>query len=314
MKSKKIIAMIVAFAAFMAVATSGLAAVTTTTEYNLTDPSKVSVDVTVNSAAAGSEVTYLVEAGKDNIVYIDQQTADEDGKAFFNYKIAKDKLVNNGYAATVMFGTDGTAFNWEGNDFAFAAVDTNTDNANVTIKFYDNAGCSDGELENPRVGTKDEIYAKIFYDSENYTIKSVAGLISTGTANVYKVDKSNLENISVETEKVEKEPTADVVLESEPTIDVENPNKPTTDNNGNELDYDSGVVVKFIKVQNLTANSKVVVSCPDPEGGSEPWVFPVVTDGFTAEQLSSVTHYAVRFVKGDSNYDLSSATFTADVE
>ena len=77
MKSKKIIAMIVAFAAFMAVATSGLAAATveTKTTYNLEDTSKVYVEVDVTSAAAGKEVTYLVKTSKE-IVYIDQQTAD----------------------------------------------------------------------------------------------------------------------------------------------------------------------------------------------------------------------------------------------
>ena len=59
MKSKKIVALIVAFAAFMAVATSGLAAVTTTTTYNAEDATKVLVDVEVTGVSG--EVTYLVK-------------------------------------------------------------------------------------------------------------------------------------------------------------------------------------------------------------------------------------------------------------
>ena len=92
MKSKKIVAMFVALLTFMAVATSGLAAVTTTTTYN-TVSDRVEVKVDVTEATSSSEVTYLVKSN-DEIVYIDQQTADENGKVSFDYKIAKNKIVN----------------------------------------------------------------------------------------------------------------------------------------------------------------------------------------------------------------------------
>jgi len=88
--------------AVMATAMTGFAAATTT--YDATN-NKVEVTETVY-ADANSEVTYLVKSN-DQIVYIDQTTADATtGAATFTYKIAGDKIVNLDTAVT--YGTDGT--------------------------------------------------------------------------------------------------------------------------------------------------------------------------------------------------------------
>ena len=105
MKSKRIVAMFVALLTFMAVATSGLAAVTTKTNYQLSND-YVNVVVDVTGATSSSEVTYLVKNASDGIVYIDQATADDDGEVNFTYKIAKSKLP--GLETSVSMGTNGT--------------------------------------------------------------------------------------------------------------------------------------------------------------------------------------------------------------
>lgn len=91
MKSKKIIAVVVALASMLAMATSGLAA--TTTEY-VGDYVKVTANV---PATAGEQVTYLVKGqtgvggNADKIVYIDQVVAGAEG-ADFEYSILKSNL------------------------------------------------------------------------------------------------------------------------------------------------------------------------------------------------------------------------------
>lgn len=153
MKSKKIIALIVAFAAFMAVATSGLAAVTTTTSYYTTE-GKVDVNVTA-TADAGSEVTYLVKSN-DQIVYIDQQTA-TDGKVSFNYKIAQEKIKD--LATTVDFGTNGVnAVDETGSEIVLENVSVTA--ANATVKYYSDKDCTK-EIKNAVVGTEDTVYAVV---------------------------------------------------------------------------------------------------------------------------------------------------------
>ena len=155
MKSKKIIAMIVAFAAFMAVATSGFAAVTTTTTYNeIAD--KVVVDVDVTEATPDSEVTYLVKSNGD-IVYIDQKTADASGNVGFDYKIAKTKIA--GLATDVKFGTNGSAAITDTTALYLADVTATTD-SNATIAFYTDANCETLIGDAAIVGSEDVIYAK----------------------------------------------------------------------------------------------------------------------------------------------------------
>lgn len=181
MKSKKILATIVAFASFMAVATSGLAAVTTTTTYNeIAD--KVIVDVDVTDATPDSEVTYLVKSN-DAIVYIDQQTADENGAVSFDYKIAKDKIV--GLTTDVQFGTNGLAA-IDGDDKAIELANI-TVNAgdNAAIAFYKDAACENLIGEAAVVGDGDTIYAKITCE-EGYEVDTVSGLETSGS-DVYLV-------------------------------------------------------------------------------------------------------------------------------
>ena len=167
MKSKKIVALIVAFAAFMAVATSGLAATTTTTYLG----DKVTVSTTI-AAQDGKEVTYLVKSG-DQIVYIDQQTADGDSVTF-EYKIDKLKLVD--YASTVQFGTNGTAFDaaaLENKDLLFDGVTVNSDAGVKAVTFHTEATCADASaVEFEKIGNGDNVWAKIELN-DNYELATV---------------------------------------------------------------------------------------------------------------------------------------------
>jgi hypothetical protein len=186
MKSKKIIAMIVAFAAFMAVATSGFAAVTTTTTYNeIAD--KVVVDVDVTEATPDSEVTYLVKSNGD-IVYIDQKTADASGNVGFDYKIAKTKIA--GLATDVKFGTNGSAAITDTTALPFTNVAVTKDAGVEKIEFYTDAACEAKFIgEAAIVGNKDKIYAKITV-ADGFEIDTVTGLEGEGF--VYEVKANEI--------------------------------------------------------------------------------------------------------------------------
>ncbi len=165
MKSKKIVALIVAFAAFMAVATSGLAATTTTTYLG----EKVSVRTEI-AAETGKEVTYLVKSGNE-IVYIDQQTA-KDNKAVFDYKIAKNKIVD--LTTDVQFGTNGTAFTTdalEGKALEFGGVTVNSDAGVADVTFHKDKDCDTAAVANT-LGTEDEVYALVTLNA-GYEIDTV---------------------------------------------------------------------------------------------------------------------------------------------
>lgn len=196
MKSKKIVAMIVAFAAFMAVATSGLAATTSTTTTYYTGSDKVQVDVDVFGAEADSEVTYLVENTKNGIVYIDQQTADENGDVKFSYKIANTKL-DDDFISEVKFGTDGEidVVASDADVIAFDKVTKSGDN--VTITFYEDVDCNSAIDGTPIVGTADKIYAKVEV-AKGYRIETTTGL-GEATGNVYEVIGTD---VSVVTEEI----------------------------------------------------------------------------------------------------------------
>ncbi|MBO5743713.1 MAG: hypothetical protein J6R68_05465 [Clostridia bacterium] len=187
MKSKKIVAMFVALVAIMAVATSGLAAVTsTTTTYNeIAD--KVVIDVDVTEATPGSEVTYLVKSN-NRIVYIDQKTA-VSGSVSFDYKIANTNIVD--LTTDVQFGTNGEA-TISGTDKAIQLdnVVVSSD-GHATVAFYKDAACEETIGNTAIVGDGDTIYAKITVD-DNREIGEVTGLEKTATDNVYKVLGSNI--------------------------------------------------------------------------------------------------------------------------
>ena len=193
MKSKKIIALIVAFAAFMAVATSGLAAVQTTTTYN-TVSGKVEVEVKVTEATPSSEVTYLVKSG-DKIVYIDQKTA-TGGVVDFVYKIDKDKIVD--LTTDVKFGTDGDAITGSDAEIELSSIAVNAENALVT--FYSDAEFENAIGKDAVVGDGDVIYALVEVDSD-YELVSVEGLEEAGAG--YKVIANS---VTVVTSKVDTTP------------------------------------------------------------------------------------------------------------
>ena len=161
MKSKKIIAMIVAFAAFMAVATSGLAAATvqTTTKYN-TIAGKIDVQVDVTDAEAGSEVTYLVKNG-EKIVYIDQKTA-TGGLAEFDYKISKAEMTN-GLTTSVKLGTNSATIAMPTvNGLNLTAVTNNTAADVATVEFVKNLEGAAVDTNAPvAVGDDETIYARV---------------------------------------------------------------------------------------------------------------------------------------------------------
>jgi hypothetical protein len=265
MKSKKIVAMIVAFAAFMAVATSGLAAVTTTTEYYTNDANKVSVEVAVTSAAAGSEVTYLVESGED-IVYIDQQTADENGAVNFNYKISKGKLTD--YAATVKFGTDGNkSIDYAADDnIAFNGITADID-ANAIVGFYLDVNCNSAvDVKDIKVGDKDVIYALVDF-AVGYELDTMSGL-EKATGNVYKV--TDINNVVVKAKPSYVAPGATI----DPTVNSAGMSAApttTTDSMGNEIA--AKAVTTIVKV--VGTPSEVGVKWENPKT-NETWEFPAL--------------------------------------
>lgn len=188
MKSKKIIALIVVFAAFMAVATSGLAAVTTTTTYNTSDASKIAV--TVNVDGVTDEVTYLVKSGTQ-IVYIDQQTA-KDNEVEFNYKISKEKM--SGLSTSVQFGTNGTAIGNYEEALPFNQVTTSNGGAEVT--YYRDDAASDAvsqDLVAYGNNVEDVLYAKVVFDTASKEIdwEQTTGLVQ-GVGNVFKVNGTSV--------------------------------------------------------------------------------------------------------------------------
>lgn len=214
MKCKKIAAMIVASATFMAFATSGFAAsVTTTTTYNKISD-KVVVDVNVTGAQAGKEVTYLVKS-KDTgnkIVYIDQKTA-TDGTVNFNYKVAKSDITTLG--ATVQFGTDGTEAITGYGDIQFTTPEVTYSNA--TITFYRDPLCENAITGTPAFGTNETVYAMVV-PADNYEVKSVKvndNAVEANSSGVYTITNAN--TIVVETSL--KVVTPDVKVPEDITYD-----------------------------------------------------------------------------------------------
>jgi hypothetical protein len=189
----------------MAVATSGLAATTTTTYLG----DKVSVKAEID-AETGKEVTYLVKSGNE-IVYIDQQTA-KDSKAVFNYKVAKNKIVD--LTTDVQFGTNGTAFTaevLEGKELLFGAVNVEKDNGVAGVTFHTDAACETAAVANT-LGTEDEVYAKVELVS-GYVLKSVAiGKTAQDLSGKYLVKKGDTLTIVTELQVVEPTVTSDATV------------------------------------------------------------------------------------------------------
>ena len=131
MKSRKLKAILAALSAVAVMATAMTGFAATKTTYDV-DSKKVIVEETV-TAEAGKEVTYLVKSN-DQIVYIDQATANESGTATFSYKIAGDKLAAD-LSTTATFGTDGDTTVTGGSDVLALAKFENVDATEYTVTF-----------------------------------------------------------------------------------------------------------------------------------------------------------------------------------
>lgn len=221
MKCKKIAAMIVASATFMAFATSGFAAsVTTTTTYNQFSD-KVVVNVDVAGAQADKEVTYLVKS-KDTgnkIVYIDQKTAATNGSVNFNYKVAKSDITELG--ATVQFGTDGTEAITGYGDIQFTTPSVTHPNANIT--FYSDKNCTNEISGTLALGTNETVYAKVV-PATNYEVKAVKVndvTVEATTGGVYTIE--NATTIVVETSEKQVAPGVETPADITYNEDIKTP-------------------------------------------------------------------------------------------
>ncbi len=198
MKSKKIIALVVAFAAFMAMATSGLAATisSTTTAYN-TESGKVEVTVAL-SGSADEDVTYLVKGksgvsgNADNIVYIDQvKLTGEAANDKITYKVDKQYIDDETPSLVVSSNVTGDL------EATLGAIPAATA-GNYTVEYY-RTSAEIGEsnaVELSNIGDE-TVYAYV-KANEGYEISSVAakeGSTALGTAvatNVYAVTLAQL--------------------------------------------------------------------------------------------------------------------------
>lgn len=203
MKSKKIIAMIVAFAAFMAVATSGLAAatVTTLTTYDVANE-KVIVDVDVSGASNGSEVTYLVTNSDGNIVYIDQKTASTTGAVEFDYKIAKADIPN--LVTKVKFGTNGVEKITDTEPLNLVNANIAYDTNQAIVGLYADEECT---KEINVLGTENKTYLSV-EAKEGYEVVKVTvdGEEVTSNSTVYEIEGNGA--IVVETKAAEQSVTS----------------------------------------------------------------------------------------------------------
>ena len=103
------LALCLTFAGFSAFAAD--VAIETSYDYTQAADATVTVKASVKNIAEGSEVTYYVSA-KDEIVYINQETAGASGATFPAFTAAWNKLT----ASTVVFGSDA---NWNEGGFTF---------------------------------------------------------------------------------------------------------------------------------------------------------------------------------------------------
>lgn len=286
MKSKKIVAMIVAFAAFMAVATSGLAATTT---YNYLNDGYVDVRVEA-TADEGSEVTYLVETPNE-IVYIDQQTAD-DGVVNFNYKILASKL--DGVTTTVKFGTDGENAPTGIDQLKFA--DANVTGENITVTYWKDKNCTSDAINGvPSLGTGDTVYAKVEavtdYKLVSYTVN---GATTPKDAASYVIPVKSTDVITVATEKIVVDPgVQDIEIDSSAWEAPEE-----------EVENDKGEMIKAVavtKIFKVIGNpTEVGVKWTNPANGKE-IEFPAMRSHTTADgQVITSDICAVRIMSGEN--------------
>ena len=118
------LALCLTFAGFSAFAADANVEIVTSYDYEQAADAQVSVTAKVNNIAEGSEVTYYVSAG-DDIVYINQATADANGVTFPTFTAAWNKLT----ASKVVFGSDA---NWSEGDFTFVPAGNYKTNGTAT--------------------------------------------------------------------------------------------------------------------------------------------------------------------------------------
>lgn len=219
MKSSKLKATLAAVSAIavMASASTSFAAATVTTKstYNASSD-KVSVEATVSGIETNKEVTYLVNNGAGDIVYIDQATATT-GSATFSYKIDKTKIKD--LKTTVKYGTDGSVAAPAADDLGFKAVNA-TENENVTITYKD----KDGNVINGNIvaGIDEIIYATV-EANEGYEITSVA---------INSVDQGDIKSVY----ELKAGETITVTTKEKTMAPVVVANKPTVDNDVADID------------------------------------------------------------------------------
>ena len=269
-------------AAFMAVATSGLAAVTTTTTYN-TASGKVEVAVDVTGADGGSEVTYLVKSN-NQIVYIDQQTATDAGTVDFDYKIDRSKVST--LQTEVKFGTNGKAIVYEEDDelVQLSEITITSDAGVKSIELFRDQAC-----ELPAVsitGDADELYAKVTLEN-NYKVKNTIGL-GVASGNVYPVNKG-AKIIGVTTESTYVAPNV-----GEPNdIEIDVPENLTVKDKNNN-DVPAKAVTKVLKVIGSPAEVGVRIG---------KYEFPALAMNSTIDSMNPYTETdgicAVRIVVGE---------------
>ncbi|MBQ4629865.1 MAG: hypothetical protein IJB70_02640 [Clostridia bacterium] len=177
MKSRKLKAILAALSAVavMATAMTGFAATTT---YDATT-GKVSVKETV-TADPDKEVTYLVKSN-DQIVYIDQATANDAGEAVFEYKIAAGKLADD-LSTTATFGTDGNGVT--GGDSVlklYGYKDDSTSFENCTVDYdYEIAGSEDTVTATLNVDDNYEIVSYTIDNGEKISFTTKAVTLTNG--------------------------------------------------------------------------------------------------------------------------------------
>ncbi len=300
MKCKKIVAMIVALASFMAFATSGFAAtITTTTTYNTgTDKANIAVNVT-GIAAGTTQVTYLAKSTKstnpENIIYIDQQPVVDDAVAF-SYKVAKGLLEEPGTAAEVLFGADGNAL---AGVTPTGAV--KIDNIEVT---YD-ADAVTVENAKALIGVGETI-------SLTLTPKPNYEVVSVKIGDTEKYDGSNLvidgikagDTVVIKTQEVLAGEGYDkIVIESKP--DATNPDETVSgtiaDLNNDNAELDLSKFKAQTTIFKPTGNvSKISVRVPKADGKYDEYVaYSGISNGEAVATYQAGTYYAVRVLYPD---------------
>lgn len=290
MKSRKLKAVLAAVSALAVLATAmtGFAAIdtTTTTIYNTADAGKGTVEVDVTGLTPDSEVTYLVKsegAGVNDtgIVYIDQATADENGAAEFNYKIAHS-AINSAYGTVITMGSDTDEMTGYDTTLGITALNDVTEGQNYTIVYTEDAYADD-----------DEVNVAIA-PATGYVIKSITfdGVAQDVNQTAFTVDPTAV--ILVETELAEQEPG----IAEEVTV-VENTGFVDTNLNlgGQDMTEYSDRPVKTSLIKISGTPDEVGVYVPGiarfkAQRGDSEYV-AVVVIGESGKELTTIPYYAV---------------------